>query len=42
MITLDWFHSYLANRKQQTSINNANSNETVISYGFPQGSVLGP
>ena len=41
-ITLDWLQSYLTNQKQQTSINNTLSNETVISYGVPQGSVLGP
>ena len=40
-ITLDWFQSYLTNRKQQTSINNTFSNETMISYEVPQGSVLG-
>ena len=40
-VTLDWFQSHLKNRKQQTSINNTLSNETVVSYGVPQGSVLG-
>ena len=40
-ITLDWFQSYLTNRKQQTSINNTLSNETAISYGVPQGSARG-
>ena len=41
-ITLDWFQSYLTNCKQQISINNTLSNETMISCGVPQGSVLGP
>ena len=41
-ITFDWFQSYLKNRKQQTSTNNTLSNETMISYGVPQGSVIGP
>ena len=41
-ITLDWFQSYLTNRKQQTSISNTLSNGTIISYGVLQGSVLGP
>ena len=40
-ITLDWFQSYLTNRKQQTSISKTLSNETMISYGVPQGSVGG-
>ena len=31
-ITFDWFQSYLTNRKQEISINNTLSNETVISY----------
>ena len=42
MLTLDWFQSYLTNRKQRTSVNNTLSNETVMSHGVPQGSVLGP
>ena len=37
-----WFSSYLAERKQYTSVNNTNSQIDVISYGVPQGSVLGP
>ena len=41
-IILAWFQQYLTNRKQRTSINNCLSNEIVISYGDPQGSVLGP
>ena len=40
-ITPDWFQSYLTNRKQQTSISKTLSNETMISYGVPQGSVGG-
>ena len=37
-----WFSSYLAERKQYTSVNNMNSQIDDISYGVPQGSVLGP
>ena len=37
-----WFSSYLAERKQYTSVNNMNSQADEISYGVPQGSVLGP
>ena len=29
------------NRQQRTPVNNTSSNETVISYGVPQESVLG-
>ena len=42
VITLDWFQSHLKKRKQQISVNDTLSNETVISYGVPQMSVLGP
>ena len=37
-----WFSSYLAERKQYTSVNNTNSQIDDITYGVPQGSVLGP
>ena len=37
-----WFSSYLAERKQYTSINNLNLKIDDISHGVPQGSVLGP
>jgi retron-type reverse transcriptase len=40
--SLDWFKSYLKNRKQKVSINGIHSNENTITYGDPQGSVLGP
>ena len=39
---LDWFKSYLNNRKQFTHINHTNSNLNSISCGVPQGSILGP
>ena len=39
---MKWFSSYLAERKQYTSINNLNLKIDDISHGVPQGSVLGP
>ena len=40
--TLLWFDTYLTNRKQQVSINNCKSDFKQISYGVPQGYILGP
>ena len=40
--TLDWFRSYLQNRKQYIHIDDTNSNLGSISCGVPQGSILGP
>ena len=39
---LDFFKSYLCNRKQYVHCNNTSSYTTTIDYGVPQGSVLGP
>ena len=38
----NWFKSFLVNRNQYTSINDANSTSENVMYGVPQGSVLGP
>ena len=39
---LQWFKSYLSNRKIRTSVNNELSGERLITKGVPQGSLLGP
>ena len=40
--TLDWFKSYLLDRKQIVALNGAMSSDLVVKYGVPQGSILGP
>ena len=39
---LNWFSSYLYNRKQYVSVNGATSDQLIITCGVPQGSVLDP
>ena len=39
---LQWFHSYLSDRYQSTSVSNSSSSPSQLMYGVPQGSVLGP
>ena len=40
--SLSWFNSYLSNRTQRVSMNNKCSDSEQISFGVPQGSILGP
>ena len=37
-----WFKSYLENRKQFVSVGGSDSGESDLTYGVPQGSILGP
>ena len=41
-IALEWFRSYLKNRKQYVQYNQYKSETYNVLYGVPQGSVLGP
>ncbi len=41
-ILLDWFMSYLSNRKQYVHVNDVDSKLRNITCGVPQRSVLGP
>jgi hypothetical protein len=39
---LNWFSSYLSNRRQQTTVHGATSRPLAVTSGVPQGSILGP
>ena len=39
---LDWFKSYLTGRSQRIKLGNCVSSRSDLSFGVPQGSVLGP
>ena len=39
---LDWFKSYLTGRSQRIKLDNCLSSRCDLSFGVPQGSVLGP
>lgn len=40
--SLQWFRSYLNDRKQRVVIQNSKSSQSLIRSGVPQGSILGP
>ncbi|MCU7801060.1 MAG: hypothetical protein KZQ70_13210 [gamma proteobacterium symbiont of Lucinoma myriamae] len=40
--TVSWFKTYLTQRQQLVSLSNAQSDLRSVSYGVPQGSILGP
>ena len=40
--TVKWFQSYLSNRKFMVNLENSFSEVSSMSYGVPQGSILGP
>lgn len=39
---LNWFMSYFTNRKQRVCVGGAHSDFSEVTFGVPQGSVLGP
>lgn len=41
-VALEWFRSYLTDRKQYIEYNNVTSDTHTVLSGIPQGSVLGP
>ena len=41
-VALEWFTSFLTNRTQKFKIGNSYSETSTLSFGVPQGSILGP
>ena len=41
-IVLNWFSNYLSDRSQRVFFNNVLSEDVVMDFGVPHGSVLGP
>ena len=39
---LKWFKSYLSDRYQSVTVGEAVSEDQILNFGLPQGSVLGP
>ena len=42
IVSVDWFKSYLVDRKQFVHINNVSSYAGIVTCGVPQGCILGP
>ena len=38
----NWFKTYQTNRKQHVTVSDQKSDNALIEFGVPQGSVLGP
>ena len=41
-LALQWFQSYVSDRTQYVEYNNVHSGKGIITFGVPQGSILGP
>ena len=40
--SVQWFNAYLTDRSQSVAVNGSTSEPQPISFGFPQGSLIGP
>ena len=40
--TVEWFRSYLLNRRQYVRINSTHSDSLPVTHGVPQGAILSP